>query len=158
VMLHFTPFGRSLYTIGLNKEVAAFSGIDVGMTKFWLFVMSGTVSGFAGVYFTLLYNNARGDNAIGMELLIIASVLLGGVSIFGGRGALHGVIAGVFLIGTMSSALRLAGVTSDIINVITGTVLILSVVSASFLGWVRTKRIAAIGRKKGQAGAAGAAA
>ena len=158
VLLHFTPFGRSLYTIGLNKEVAAFSGIDVGLTKFWLFVMSGTVSGFAGVYFTLLYNNARGDNAIGMELLIIASVLLGGVSIFGGRGALHGVIAGVFLIGTMSSALRLAGVTSDIINVITGTVLILSVVSASFLGWVRTKRVAAVGRRKGQAGAAGATA
>ena len=156
VLLHFTPFGRSLYTIGLNKEVAAFSGIDVRMTKFWLFVMSGTVSGFAGVYFTLLYNNARGDNAIGMELLIIASVLLGGVSIFGGRGALHGVIAGVFLIGTMSSALRLAGVTSDIINVITGTVLILSVVSASFLAWIRTNRIAAIGRKKGQAGSTGA--
>lgn len=158
VMLHFTPFGRSLYTIGLNKEVAAFSGIDVVRTKFWLFVMSGAVSGFAGVYFTLLYNNARGDNAIGMELLIIASVLLGGVSIFGGRGALHGVIAGVFLIGTMSSALRLAGVTSDIINVITGIVLILSVVSASFLGWIRTKRVAAIGRKKGQAGATGATA
>lgn len=82
-------------------------------------------------------------------------MLLGGVSIFGGRGALHGVIAGVFLIGTISSALRLAGVTSDIINVITGTVLILSVVSASFLGWVRTKQVAAIGRKKGQAGATG---
>lgn len=156
VLLHFTPFGRSLYTIGHNKEVAAFSGIDVARTKFWLFVMSGAVSGFAGVYFTLLYNNARGDNAIGMELLIIASVLLGGVSIFGGRGALHGVIAGVFLIGTLASALRLAGVTSDIINVITGIVLILSVVSASLLGWMRTQRVAAIGRSKGQAGADGA--
>jgi ribose/xylose/arabinose/galactoside ABC-type transport system permease subunit len=95
VLLHFTPFGRSLYAIGLNKEAAAFSGIDVGRTKFLLFVMSGTVAGFAGVYFTLLYSNARGDNATGMELAIIAAVLLGGVSIFGGRGALHGVIAGV---------------------------------------------------------------
>ena len=57
--------------------------------------------GFAGVYFTLLYSNARGDNATGMELSVIAAVLLGGVSIFGGRGALHGVIAGVLLIGTL---------------------------------------------------------
>ena len=151
VLLHFTPFGRSLYAIGLNKEAAAFSGIDVGRTKFLLFLMSGTVAGFAGVYFTLLYSNARGDNATGMELSVIAAVLLGGVSIFGGRGALHGVIAGVLLIGTLGSALRLAGVTSDIINVITGVLLVLSVVSASLLAWLRSRRIAAIGKKKGAA-------
>jgi rhamnose transport system permease protein len=150
ILLHFTPFGRSLYAIGLNKEAAAFSGVDVGRTKFLLFVMSGTVSGFAGVYFTLLYNNARGDNATGMELQVIAAVLLGGVSIFGGRGALHGVIAGVLLIGTLGSALRLAGVTSDIINVITGVLLVLSVVSASLLAWLRRRRISAIGKKKGR--------
>ncbi|MET0673696.1 MAG: ABC transporter permease [Microbacterium pygmaeum] len=153
VLLHFTPFGRSLYAIGLNKEAAQFSGIDVGRTKFILFVMSGTVAGFAGVYFTLLYSNARGDNAMGMELQVIAAVLLGGVSIFGGRGALHGVIAGVLLIGTLSSALRLAGITSDIINVITGVLLIVSVVSASFLAWLQARRAAAVGRRKGRAGA-----
>jgi rhamnose transport system permease protein len=152
VLLHFTPFGRSLYAIGLNKEAAQFSGIDVGRTKFILFVLSGAVSGFAGVYFTLLYSNARGDNAMGMELQVIAAVLLGGVSIFGGRGALHGVIAGVLLIGTLGSALRLAGVTSDIINVITGVLLILSVVSASFLAWLQARRSAAVGKKKGRAG------
>ncbi|MBT2500139.1 ABC transporter permease [Agromyces sp. ISL-38] len=154
LVLHFTPFGRSLYAIGLNKEAAAFSGIDVGRTKFLLFMVSGTISGFAGVYFTLLYSNARGDNATGMELSVIAAVLLGGVSIFGGRGALHGVIAGVLLIGTLGSALRLAGVTSDIINVITGVLLVLSVVSASFLAWLRSRRISAIGRKKGRSSTA----
>jgi len=72
------------------------------------------------------------------------------VSIFGGRGALHGVIAGVLLIGTLSSALRLANVSSDIINVITGTLLVVSVVSASFLSWLRGKRISAIGRRGAQ--------
>ena len=89
---------------------------------------------------------------MGMELQVIAAVLLGGVSIFGGRGALHGVIAGVLLIGTLGSALRLAGVTSDIINVITGVLLILSVVSASLLGWLQKRRTAAIGKRKGRAG------
>ena len=157
VLLHFTPFGRSLYAIGLNKEAAQFSGIDVGRTKFILFVMSGAMSGFAGVYFTLLYSNARGDNAMGMELQIIAAVLLGGVSIFGGRGALHGVIAGVLLIGTLGSALRLAGITSDIINVITGVLLILSVVSASLLAWLHKRQTAAIGRRKGRRSAAAGA-
>ena len=154
ILLHFTPFGRSLYAIGLNKEAAAFSGVDVGRTKFLLFVLSGTMSGFAGVYFTLLYSNARGDNATGLELSVIAAVLLGGVSIFGGRGALHGVIAGVLLIGTLGSALRLAGVTSDIINIITGVLLVLSVVSASLLAWLRRRRISAIGKKKGRNAAA----
>lgn len=149
VLLHLTPFGRSLYAIGLNKEAAQFSGIDVARTKFVLFLLSGTVSGFAGVYFTLLYSNARGENATGMELQVIAAVLLGGVSIFGGRGALHGVIAGVLLIGTLGSALRLAGVTSDIINVITGALLVLSVVSASLLAWLHSRRAAAIGKRKG---------
>jgi len=150
VLLHFTPFGRSLYAIGLNKEAAQFSGIDVGRTKFILFVMSGAMSGFAGVYFTLLYSNARGDNATGMELQIIAAVLLGGVSIFGGRGAIYGVIAGVLLIGTLGSALRLAGITSDIINVITGVLLILSVVSASLLAWLHKSRATAIGKRRGR--------
>ncbi|WP_116951866.1 ABC transporter permease [Jiangella endophytica] len=150
VVLHFTPFGRSLFAIGLNKEAAAFSGIDVARTKFRLFVLSGAVSGFAGVYFTLLYSNARGDNAMGMELQIIAAVLLGGVSIFGGRGALHGVIAGVLLIGTLGSALRLAGISSDIINVITGLLLIASVVSTSLLAWLQARRSAAIGRRRGR--------
>lgn len=158
VLLHLTPFGRSLYAIGLNKEAAQFSGIDVNRTKFSLFVMSGAVSGFAGVYFTLLYSNARGENAMGMELQIIAAVLLGGVSIFGGRGALHGVIAGVLLIGTLGSALRLAGVTSDIINVITGALLVLSVVSASLLAWLQSRRAAALGKRKGSRPPAPAAA
>lgn len=154
VLLHLTAFGRSLYAIGLNKEAAQFSGIDVARTKFVLFVMSGTVSGFAGVYFTLLYSNARGENAMGMELQVIAAVLLGGVSIFGGRGALHGVIAGVLLIGTLGSALRLAGVTSDIINVITGLLLVLSVVSASLLAWLQARRVTALGKRKNARSAA----
>ena len=157
VLLHLTPFGRSLYAIGLNKEAAQFSGIDVARTKFVLFVLSGTVSGFAGVYFTLLYSNARGENAMGMELQIIAAVLLGGVSIFGGRGALHGVIAGVLLIGTLGSARRLAGVTSDIINVITGVLLVLSVVSASLLAWLQSRRAASLGKRRGARSAASAA-
>jgi rhamnose transport system permease protein len=147
VLLHFTPFGRGIYAIGLSPETARFSGVHVERTKFILFILAGVVSALAGIYFTLRFSSARGDNATGMELSVIAAVLLGGVSIFGGKGALHGVLAGVLLIGTISSALRLAGVTSDVINIVTGTLLIASVVGTSFLVWLRARRSKPGGRK-----------
>ena len=111
VVLHFTPFGRGVYAIGRSAEAALFSGTRVGRTKLVLFVLTGTIAALAGVYYTLRFGSSRGDNATGMELQVIAAVLLGGVSIFGGRGALHGVIAGVLLIGVLASALRLANIT-----------------------------------------------
>ena len=140
ILLHFTPFGRGIFAIGLNDEAARFSGIRVERTKFILFMLSGVISALAGIYYTLRFGTARGDNATGLELSVIAAVLLGGVSIFGGRGALHGVIAGVLLIGALGSALRLASITSDVINIITGVLLVLSVVTTGLLAWVQKKR------------------
>ncbi|MGH3587546.1 MAG: ABC transporter permease [Pseudonocardia sp.] len=141
VLLHFTPFGRGVYDIGLSKDTAHFSGVGVARTKLILFVLTGAVSAFAGVYFTLRYGSARGDNASGLELQVVAAVLLGGVSIFGGRGALPGVLAGVLLIGVVSSALRLESVTVNVINIIIGALLVLSVISPSVAGWfVRRRR------------------
>lgn len=140
VLLHFTPFGRGIYAIGLADEAAHFSGVKVAQTKFVLFVLAGLIAALAGIYYTLRYGSARGDNATGMELQVIAAVVLGGVSVFGGRGALHGVIAGVLLIGVLASALRLANVTSDVINIITGVLLVASVVSTSLIAWLQSKR------------------
>lgn len=140
LLLHASPFGRGVFAIGQSREAARFSGVRVERTKLILFVLSGLISALAGIYYTLRYGSARGDNATGLELSVIAAVLLGGVSIFGGRGALHGVIAGVLLIGLLASALRLANITSDVINLITGTLLIVSVVSPSVLSWFRARR------------------
>ncbi|MFJ4173156.1 ABC transporter permease [Microbacterium sp. NPDC089696] len=140
ILLHFTPFGRGVYAVGLSKDAARFSGIHVERTKFLLFVLSGLVSAFAGIYFTLRFGSARGDNATGLELQVIAAVVLGGVSVFGGRGQIYGVVAAVLLIGVLSSALRLANATSDVINVITGVLLVVSVVGASILTWLQRAR------------------
>jgi len=140
VLLHFTPFGRGVYAIGRSKDAALFNGVNVDRTRVILFVLSGAVAALAGIYYTLRFGSARGDNATGLELQVIAAVVLGGVSVFGGRGALHGVVAGVLLIGVLSSALRLSGVTSDVINIITGVLLVLSVISGSVLGWVQARR------------------
>lgn len=139
LLLHFTGFGRGIFEIGLNDEAATFTGIDVARSKLILFTLSGLMSAFAGIFFTLRFGTARGDNATGMELQVIAAVLLGGVSIFGGRGALHGVVAGVLLIGVLSSALRLQDVTVNVINIIIGALLVASVMAPSVLtavsGW-----------------------
>jgi rhamnose transport system permease protein len=140
VLLHFSTFGRGIYDIGLNDEAAHFTGVDVARTKLILFVLSGIVSAFAGVYFTLRFGTARGDNATGYELQVIAAVLLGGVSIFGGRGRLHGVLAGVVLIGVISSALRLESVQVSVTNIIIGLLLVASVMSSSVLAWARNTR------------------
>ncbi len=140
VLLHFTPFGRGVYAVGLSKDAAHFSGVNVERTKFVLFVLSGAVAAFAGIFYTLRYGSARGDNATGLELQVIAAVVLGGVSVFGGRGQIYGVIAAALLIGSLASALRLVNVTSDVINIITGALLVISVVGASVLAWLQKKR------------------
>jgi rhamnose transport system permease protein len=140
ILLHFTPFGRGIYAIGLSKDAARFSGVDVERTKFILFMLAGLVAAFAGIFYTLRFGSARGDNATGLELQVIAAVVLGGVSVFGGRGALHGVVAAAVLIGVISSALRLANITSDVINIVTGVLLVLSVVAASVLNRLQQSR------------------
>jgi rhamnose transport system permease protein len=140
VLLHFTPFGRGIYAIGMSKDAARFSGVHVERTKLILFILSGLISAFAGIFYTLRFGTARGDNATGLELQVIAAVVLGGVSVFGGRGQLYGVVAAVLLIGALSSALRLANITSDVINIITGVLLVVSVVGASVLTWLQRAR------------------
>lgn len=141
VMLHFTPFGRGIFAIGLSKDAAAFSGVHVDRTRLILFMFSGLMSALSGVYYALYYNSARGDNATGLELQVIAAVVLGGVSVWGGRGALHGVVAGVLLIGVLSKALQLVNITSDVVSIITGVLLVLSVLAGSVLAWAQSKRV-----------------
>lgn len=140
VLLHATTFGRGIYAIGLSSETALFSGVAVSRTKLLLFIASGTVAAVTGVLYTLTYSNAIGSNGIGLELQVVTPIVLGGVSIWGGRGTLIGALAGVLLIGTLSKALQLLHVGSDVISVITGGALILSVVVASIGGFVSRRR------------------
>ena len=138
VLLHGTPIGRALYAMGNNDRAAVFAGISVARTKFWLFVATGAVSALAGIFWTLRYGSARADNGTGLELAVVAAVLLGGVSIFGGRGGLIGVLAGVLLLGTLRNALQLADVPADALTIVTGTLLILSVVAPNVVRAVRS--------------------
>ncbi|MGS2646626.1 ABC transporter permease subunit [Streptosporangium sp. LJ11] len=140
VVLHATGFGRSLFAIGAQEEAARFAGIRVKRIKLILFVLSGTVAAFAGVIFTLRYGSARADNGIGLELAVIAAVLLGGVDFDGGKGTLGGVIAGVLLIGLLRNLLMLNDVATEIQSIVTGLLLIISVITPRLVAAVARRR------------------
>lgn len=133
IVLHATPAGRAIYAAGANPVAAAYSGIAVGRLKFWLYIASGSMAGLVGVFWTLRYSSARADNAYGLELTVVAVVLLGGVSIFGGKGHLPGVLAAVVLLTALQNALRLAHVSTEALTVVTGALLIAAVLAPNLL-------------------------
>jgi len=140
VVLHFTPFGRALFALGYSSEAASFVGIRVNRAKFWLFVSSGVISSLAGIFWVLRYSSAQSDSVQGLELSVVAAVLLGGVSVFGGSGGIVGVVAGVLLIRTVNYALQLAGLPDTVLTIVTGTLLVLSVIAPSVMARIRLAR------------------
>jgi rhamnose transport system permease protein len=140
VALHITPLGRSLYAIGANASAARFSGIEVSKIKLRLFVVSGIVSAIAGIIFTLRFTSARGDNGEGFELAVIAAVLFGGVSIFGGRGSLYGVLLSLLVVGVLRNALTLVDVSSETLTIVTGLLLLSSVLIPNFVALRRARK------------------
>jgi rhamnose transport system permease protein len=139
VLVYLTPIGRGLYAMGNSVDAATFAGINVARTKFWLFVASGTVAALAGVFWTLRFASARADNGTGLELSVVAAVLLGGVSIFGGRGGPIGVLAAVVLLGVLNNALQLAYVPANTLTIVTGALLIASVVGPNLVAIARQR-------------------
>ena len=127
IVLHATPLGRSLFAIGLQPEAAQFSGIRVDRVKFWLYVLSGLVCSFAGILFTLKNSSASYSAGLGLELTVAAVVLFGGVSIFGGRGTVLGVVLSVVIVAVLQQALTQQQVQAEVQNIVTGVLLLISV-------------------------------
>ena len=133
IILARTPFGRSLYAIGNNETAARFSGIPVGRNKMLIYAFSGLMAGLAGYIFVSRVSTTRSDMGTGLELDVIAAVVLGGTSIFGGTGSIPGTIIGVVLIQLLKNGLSLTGVTGDSTIIVMGTVLILSILVNNFI-------------------------
>src|ERR671919_810517 len=127
VILQRSAFGRSVYVIGNNAEVARYSGINVARTKLTLLTLSAFVAGLAGVLFAARLGSVRANLAEGFELDIITMVLLGGVSIFGGSGNMVGVGLSVLIIRNLRNGLGLANIASTTQTGIIGALLIVSV-------------------------------
>jgi len=128
VVLHATPLGRAIFAIGASQEAAFFAGIRVKRIKFWLFVLSGMLSGFAGVLWSLRFSSARYDSGVGMELFVVTVVLLGGVSIFGGRGTIAGIVVAVAVLGCLQTAMTADLVPAQDQNIVVGGLLLASVI------------------------------
>jgi rhamnose transport system permease protein len=127
VVLHATPFGRSLYAMGASAEAARFAGIRVKRNKTILFMVSGLVCALAGVLWTFRLDTAVQNNGVGLELDVVAIVLLAGVSIFGGKGSIIGVVLAVLAFAGLQSALLLTNFNQEAAGIVTGALLLLSV-------------------------------
>src|SRR5215218_8589188 len=144
VLLHATPFGRSIYAIGANEEAAYFTGLRVKRVKLILFTLSGLVAALAGIVITLRNSTAAANVGQGFELTAITAVLLGGVSIFGGRGTIVGVILALFLLGGIQKAVLLSeSISSYWIQIVTGALLV-----GSVLGPNIARRVTATRRRR----------
>ncbi len=147
IVLHYTRVGRWTFAIGINAEAAKFSGIPVAQMKLALFGVTGLMSGVAGVVYTLRFASASPDGAVGYELGVIAAVLFGGVSIAGGIGSLWGVLAAVLSLGAIRSALQLADFSANALLVVSGALLLVSVVVPRAIVIVKGRRKSAVAKK-----------
>ena len=137
VILNFSYFGRYVYVIGNNKDVARYSGVNVRRVKMALFIASGTVAALAGVMIASRLGSVRGNTAAGFELDIITIVLLGGVSIFGGSGTLVGVGLAILLILNIRNGMSLANMPGNAQTGVVGILLILSVLVPNLVQMIR---------------------
>jgi rhamnose transport system permease protein len=138
VVLQRTPIGRWIYAIGGNPDTALYAGVEVRRLRFYLFIVSGIVCALAGIVFTARLSNARANNAFGFELDVITIALLGGISVFGGRGRLTGVFAALVLVATLRNVLGLNDIGGDAQGIAIGFLLIaallLNSLAERFLG------------------------
>lgn len=127
IVLQFSAFGRYIYVIGNNRQVARYSGVKVQRVKLLLFMLSGFIAALAGLLLAARLGAVRGDTAEGFELDIITMVLLGGVSSFGGTGTLIGVGLSILLVLNLRNGMSLVNITGDTQTGVIGLLLILSV-------------------------------
>jgi rhamnose transport system permease protein len=158
VVLHHSTIGRSLYAIGGNQTAALFSGLNIGRLKMMTFIASGVISALAGIIYSFRFSSSRADNGAGFELSAIAAVFLGGVSVQGGKGTIPGVVLSLLLIGIINNALTLVDVSNEILRIVTGTLLIVSVLLPNLIASSREQwRLRQRQREIAKLGAASAA-
>ena len=127
VVLHATPLGRSIYAMGASQEAAQFAGIRVKRIKTGLYMLSGFICALAGVLWTFRLDTAVQNNGLGLELSVVAIVLLAGVSIFGGKGSVIGVVLAVLAFAGIQNALLLTNFNQEATGIVTGALLLASV-------------------------------
>ncbi len=127
VLLHRSVPGRALYAIGFAPAGARYAGIPVRRRVAAVYVLSGVVSSVAAIVYVAHLGQARSDAGNGYELDAITAVVLGGTSVFGGRGTIGGTLLGLAAISVLRNGLELSGLPSELAGVMTGTLLIATI-------------------------------
>jgi len=122
-----TVFGRSIYAIGGNPHASRLSGLPVRSLQMWVYLLSGLAAALGGVFLASQLGAGAPVAASGIELSVIAAVILGGTSLSGGKGTIAGTLLGVLILGTLNNGLTLLNVTSYYQEVARGVVLLLAV-------------------------------
>jgi len=132
VVLRYTRYGRHVYAVGGNPEAARLSGLNVRRITLSVYVIIGFFAGLAGFVLSARLNSAEAVAGIGYELTVIASVVIGGTSLFGGVGSVFGTVIGSILIGVLINGLVLMNVSSYIQQIIIGVIIVLAVAFDQF--------------------------
>jgi len=141
-VLRYTMLGRGIHAMGGNMAAAQRAGFNIRRTQLFIYGFAGLLSGVAGVVHACMMRNANPFDLVGMELVVIAAVVLGGASITGGRGTVLGTVLGVFLLVIISNSLILLNIPSYWQKVAIGLVII---VSTALTARRSTRRVHGVG-------------
>lgn len=132
IVLRYTRYGRQVYAIGGNPEAARLSGLNVRRITMSVYVIMGFFAGLGAFVLSARLNSAEAVAGVGVELTVIASVVIGGTSLFGGVGTIFGTVIGTILIGVLLNGLVLMNVSSYIQQIIIGVIIVLAVAFDTF--------------------------
>jgi ribose/xylose/arabinose/galactoside ABC-type transport system permease subunit len=132
IVLRYTRYGRQVYAIGGNPEAARLSGLNVQWITCSVYVIMGFFAGLGAFVLSARLNSAEAVAGTGYELTVIASVVIGGTSLFGGVGSIFGTVIGSILIGVLLNGLVLMNVSSYIQQIIIGVIIVLAVAFDTF--------------------------
>ncbi len=127
LLLHRTGVGRGLRAIGFSPEGARYAGIPVARRLAFVYLLSGLMAGLAAVVYAARLGQAKADAGTGFELTAITAVVLGGTSIFGGKGTVHGTLLGLAALAVLQNGLRLADLPAELAGILTGLLLIVAI-------------------------------
>lgn len=127
VMMARTRFGRAIFAVGGNPHAAVYTGINVGKTQFWAFVVSGALAGLTGYLWVARYAVAYVDIAGGFELEVVAACVIGGISIAGGIGSVGGAVLGALFLGVVKNALPVVNISPFWQLAISGSAILIAV-------------------------------
>ncbi len=138
--LHYTRWGRAIFAVGANPVASRFAGVPVNRYRFALFALTGLFSGLAAVLLTSRLGSTRPSIAQGWELEIISMVILGGVSVWGGKGSILGVVLAALVFGLITFGLGLMNIPGIVMSIFVGALLIIVVAVPALIQRLRSRR------------------